>query len=87
MNEPEIVAEIESESPARKMSRSDIVRERLQGRHTAARRSLTMAEAAADILRKIDEEARMTAHLPRRDISANKKKYLREWGYGKNRSR
>ncbi len=81
-----LAAEIEAESRARSVAKSDVVRERLQYRHAAARRPLTMAEAAADILRQIDEEAIKTAHLPRRSISANKKKFLREWGYGKNRS-
>ena len=71
-----VFAEIEAESSARKVSKSDVVRERLQGYHTAAKRPLTMAEAAADIFRKLDEEAKKTAHLPKRNVSANVKKYL-----------
>jgi hypothetical protein len=83
-----IVAAIEAEARARGVPKSDVVRERLeQYPATKPARPLTMAEAAADILRELDEQARKSAHLPKRNISANKKKYLSLWRYGQNRPR
>lgn len=85
-----LVAELEAESRARHVSKSDVVRERLATDYitpTTAKRPLTMAEACPDIFRRLDEEAKKTAHLPRTNVSGNVKKYLRLWGYGKNRSR
>jgi len=73
----QVIAAIEAEARARGVPKSDVVRERLQ-QYPAARprRPLTMAEAAADILRKLDAGAKKTAHLPKRNISGNVKKYL-----------
>jgi Arc/MetJ-type ribon-helix-helix transcriptional regulator len=79
-----LVAEIESESRARRVSKSDIVRERLQSIPHAARSSKrrpSLKEMAGDLIGSIKG-----ASLPR-DLSANTKKYLRELGYGEKRDR
>ena len=73
-----LAADIETESRGRKISRSDVVRERLEA---APRRRKTSAafEAIADLIGSVDG-------LPS-DLSARKKHYLRTTGYGKKRSR
>jgi Arc/MetJ-type ribon-helix-helix transcriptional regulator len=73
-----LVAEIESESRARGLAKSDVVRERLQEYRgaPATKRPLTMAEAAADILRGLDAEARKTARLPKQNVAGNVKQLL-----------
>lgn len=73
-----LAADIETESRGRKISRSDVVRERLQA---GRRRRKTSAafEAIADLIGSVDG-------LPS-DLSARKKHYLRTTGYGKKRSR
>jgi Arc/MetJ-type ribon-helix-helix transcriptional regulator len=79
-----LVAEIESESRARRVSKSDVVRERLQSApHTARSKAQrpSFKEMAGDLIGSIKGD-----RLPR-DLSANKKKYLRELGYGENRTR
>ena len=79
-----LVAEIESESLARRVSKSDVVRERLQsGPHTARSKAHrpSFREMAGDLIGSLKGDS-----LPR-DLSANKKKYLRELGYGENRAR
>jgi Arc/MetJ-type ribon-helix-helix transcriptional regulator len=68
-----LAAEIESESQKRGVSKSDVVRERLE----RARRSDEIApalEGIADLIGSVDE-------LPA-DVSARKKDYLGHWGYG-----
>jgi Arc/MetJ-type ribon-helix-helix transcriptional regulator len=74
----DLAAQIEAESQHRKMSKSDVVRERLtmagpQRRHIAAR------EAIADLIGSIQG-------LPS-DLSARTKDYLRATGYGRKRPR
>ena len=73
-----LVAEIEAESRSRGLAKSDVVRERLQEYRVspAPKRPLTMAEAAADILRELAEEAPKTAHRPKQNSSGNVKKLL-----------
>ncbi len=74
-----LVAEIEAESYARKISKSDVVRERLR----APRRKRTRRNAAldriADLIGSVDG-------LPA-DLSARKRHYLRATGYGQKRPR
>ncbi len=71
-----LVAQIEAESRRRKLSKSDVVRERL----TAPReRRPPVLDAIADVVGSVDR-------LPR-DLSARTKKYLRSTGYGRKRTR
>jgi Arc/MetJ-type ribon-helix-helix transcriptional regulator len=79
----ELAAEIESESRAAGVSKSDVVRRRLEGSavRRPARREPTVFELAADLIGSVND-----ARLPR-DLAAHKKTYLRKWGYGKGRPR
>ena len=70
----ELVADIESESRLRKISKSDVVRERLQSKKS---QSATLA-VIGDLIGSVKG-------LPP-DLSAKKKAYLRA-GYGKKRTR
>jgi hypothetical protein len=72
-----LVAEIEAESRERKVTKSDVVRERLQ---IPRRRSRPASLAAiADLIGSV-------AGLPL-DLSARRKSYLRSTGYGQKRHR
>jgi Arc/MetJ-type ribon-helix-helix transcriptional regulator len=73
-----LVADIEAESRGRKISKSDVVRERLERGPRQRRQSASLA-AIADLIGSVDG-------LPA-DLSANKKAYLRATGYGQKRSR
>ena len=73
-----LVASIESESRARDISKSDVVRERLQGIRPGKRRTETL-DAIADLIGSVEG-------LPA-DLSARKKAYLKSTGYGRKRSR
>ena len=74
-----IVAEIDAESRKRKVTKSDIVRERLQaGRRAGAPRSPALA-GIADLIGSVNA-------LPA-DLSARTKYYLRTTGYGRKRPR
>ena len=72
-----LVAQIEAESRERKLSKSDVVRERLsrpaqsRGRHSAP------LAAIADLVGSVNG-------LPA-DLSARKKSYLKATGYGRQR--
>ena len=69
-----LAAEIEAESRLRKISKSDVVRERLQ-RGAGARSNRTASLAAiADLIGSVDG-------LPA-DLSARRKHYLKAMGYG-----
>jgi Arc/MetJ-type ribon-helix-helix transcriptional regulator len=70
-----LIADIDAESRRRKISKSDVVRERLQrtGRRTAP------LEAIADLIGSVDG-------LPS-DLSARTKHYLATTGYGRKRPR
>jgi Arc/MetJ-type ribon-helix-helix transcriptional regulator len=74
-----LVADIESEACDRKISKSDVVRERLQVATGAARRAAAPLDAIADLIGSVDG-------LPA-DLSARKKEYLRATSYGRKRSR
>jgi Arc/MetJ-type ribon-helix-helix transcriptional regulator len=70
-----LVAQIEAESRERKVSKSDVIRERLQSRGTQSRHRSTPFDAIRDLVGAIDG-------LPR-DLSARKKHYLKAKGYGR----
>jgi Arc/MetJ-type ribon-helix-helix transcriptional regulator len=74
-----LVADIESEASDRKISKSDVVRERLQVATGSARRPTALIDAIADLIGSVDG-------LPA-DLSARKKEYLRATSYGRKRSR
>jgi Arc/MetJ-type ribon-helix-helix transcriptional regulator len=74
-----LAAAIEAESRARNISKSDVVRERLQQAGAARRQPGTPTAAIADLIGSIDG-------LPR-DLSARKKHYLQATGYGRKRPR
>lgn len=74
-----LAAEIEAESNGRKISKSDVIRERLQiASRSRARRPAPIA-AVADLIGSVDG-------LPT-DLSRRKKHYLRTTGYGRKRPR
>jgi hypothetical protein len=74
-----LAAAIEAESRLRKLSKSDIVRERLERPGSAAREPGSPAYAIADLIGSVDG-------LPA-DLGARKKHYLRTTGYGRKRPR
>ena len=74
-----LVAQIETESRRRKLSKSDVVRERLTRPEKSRRRNPALLDAIADVIGSIDG-------LPR-DLSAQAKKYLKTAGYGRKRAR
>jgi Arc/MetJ-type ribon-helix-helix transcriptional regulator len=73
-----LVAQIEAESRARKLSKSDIVRERLTRVSDAAGQRPAALEAISDLIGSVKG-------LPS-DLSSRKKHYLQA-GYGRKRSR
>jgi Arc/MetJ-type ribon-helix-helix transcriptional regulator len=73
-----LVAQIEAESRRRKLSKSDVVRERLTLARSPRRQPASL-DAIADLIGSIDG-------LPS-DLSAQKKKYLKSMGYGLKRAR
>jgi len=73
----DLFAQIEAESRRRRLSKSDVVRERLTTKRSRGNRS-TLLDAVADVIGSVDE-------LPS-DLSARKKKYLKLSGYGSKRS-
>ena len=76
---PEVlVADIETEARLRKISKSDVVRERLQ-LVKRRRRQPAALEAIADLIGSVDG-------LPP-DLSSRKKSYLKRTGYGQKRDR
>ena len=74
-----LVAQIETESRERKLSKSDIVRERLSRGHDSNVRRPAGYEAIADLIGSIDDPRFPT------DLSARKKYYLKATGYGRKR--
>jgi Arc/MetJ-type ribon-helix-helix transcriptional regulator len=72
-----LVADIEAESRGRKITKSDVVRERLQIAGEAAPRQAPTLDAIADLIGSVNG-------LPV-DLSARKKQYLRTTGYGRKR--
>jgi Arc/MetJ-type ribon-helix-helix transcriptional regulator len=76
----DLFAQIEAESRRRRLSKSDVVRERLtETRRRSRGNRSTLLDAVADVIGSVDE-------LPP-DLSARKKKYLSSTGYGRKRSR
>jgi Arc/MetJ-type ribon-helix-helix transcriptional regulator len=73
-----LVAQIEGESRRRKLSKSDVVRERLSATAPSRAHSASF-DAIADLVGVVDS-------LPA-DLSARKKKHLQATGYGRKRSR
>ena len=69
-----VVAQIEAESRGRKLSKSDVVRERLSVAAGSSRRRHAPLDAIADLIGSVDG-------LPV-DLSARKKAYLKTTGYG-----
>jgi len=74
-----LVAEIVAEARERKVSKSDIVRERLQAGRRPGRRQSSRFDAIRDLIGAIDG-------LPH-DLSAQKKHYLKVQSYGWKRPR
>ena len=72
----QLVADIEAESRARKVTKSDVVRDRLG---SSAKKQPPSLESIRHIIGSVDG-------LPA-DLSANVKRYLKSTGYGRNRSR
>ena len=69
-----MVAEIESEARANGISKSEVVRRRLERPST---RPLTVFDLAADLIGGVDDD-----RIPS-DLSSRKKSYLHSRGYGK----
>lgn len=74
-----LVAEIEAESRGRNITKSDVVRERLEIAPRLRRKHKASLHAIADLVGSVDG-------LPA-DLTARKKAYLRATGYGQKRSR
>ena len=74
-----LIADIEAESRGRKISKSDVVRERLQHAARPTAQQSAAIKAIADLIGSVKG-------LPA-DLSARKKDYLRATGYGRKRHR
>jgi Arc/MetJ-type ribon-helix-helix transcriptional regulator len=76
---PEVlVSQIEAEARRRRLSKSDVVRERLAGVKGRRRQASGLLDAIADVVGSVDG-------LPR-NLSARTKKYLKSTGYGDKRA-
>lgn len=73
-----LVAEIAAESRRRKISKSDVMRERLQS--ASQGNSSDPLAAIRHLIGSVKDDGPT-------DVSARVDYYLRAWGYGKNRSR
>lgn len=78
LSEP-LAAEIEAESRLRKVSKSDVIRDRLQAAGRSAGRQSVALEAIADLIGSVEG-------LPP-DLSSRRKSYLKETRYGQKRTR
>jgi Arc/MetJ-type ribon-helix-helix transcriptional regulator len=74
-----VVAELDAESRKRKVSKSDIVRERLQAGPIRGQSRSALLDGIADLIGSVDG-------LPK-DLSARRKHYLKSTGYGRKRPR
>jgi Arc/MetJ-type ribon-helix-helix transcriptional regulator len=74
----ELAAEVEAESRERKVSKSDVIRDRLSLGRSRHRRAVSL-DTIRDLIGSVDG-------LPA-DLSTRKKKYLKAMGYGQKRSR
>lgn len=73
-----LLADIEAESRGRKISKSDVVRERLEFATRRTQNRQAALDTIADLIGSVDG-------LPS-DLSAKKKAYLRSTGYGQTRT-
>jgi hypothetical protein len=73
----ELAAQIEAESRERKVSKSDVIRERLKLGHSRQRRAISL-DSIGNLIGSVDG-------LPA-DLSTRKKKYLKATRYGQKRS-
>jgi len=73
-----LAADIDAEASERRISRSDVVRERLQRSATGPKRD--PLESIRDLIGSVRDGQP-------EDLSARKKHYLRERGFGRNRTR
>ena len=74
-----LAADIESESRSRRISKSDVIRERLQLAIGSVQRQSAALASIADLVGSVDG-------LPA-DLSRRTKAYLRTMGYGRKRPR
>jgi len=74
-----LAAQIEAESRKRKLSKSDIIRERLSRTNGSGGQRPASYDAIADLIGSVDG-------LPP-DLGARKKHYLKTTGYGRKRHR
>jgi len=74
-----LAAEIEAESRVRNVSKSDVIRERLELASRPNRRCSGGLESIADLLGSVDD-------LPP-DLSSRKKQHLKATGYGRKHAR
>jgi Arc/MetJ-type ribon-helix-helix transcriptional regulator len=74
-----LIADMEAESRGRNISKSDVVRERLESAPKVGRKRPASLDAIADLIGSVDG-------LPP-DLSSRKKAYLRATGYGQKRPR
>ncbi len=74
-----LVREIDAESRARRLSRSDVIRERLTAPSSAAPAAASNLDAIRDMIGSVER-------LPG-DLSATKKSKLKAMGYGRKRAR
>ena len=74
-----LAAQIETEARRRKLSKSDVARERLMQALPSRRRTATSFDAIADLICSV-------GGLPP-DLGARKKDYLKMTGYGRKRHR
>jgi len=72
-----LAAAIEAESRGRRISKSDVVRERLRRAPGTSREAAAPPQAIADLIGSVEG-------LPP-DLSARRKRYLRATGYGRKR--
>lgn len=72
-----LIADIEAESRGRNISKSDVIRERLELAPRGRRRRTASLRAIAELVGSVDG-------LPK-DLAARKKPYLQKTGYGQKR--
>lgn len=72
-----LIADIEAESRGRQISKSDVIRERLELAPRVRRRRTASLRAIAELIGSVDG-------LPK-DLAARKKAYLQKTGYGQKR--
>ena len=75
----ELAANIEAESRERRISKSDVVRERLERTDNGKAKATASLEAIAELIGSVDG---LSA-----DMSRHKKRYLKTTGYGQKRTR